>query len=163
MSKKNKISIKGGSVMLSSGKIEKMLRMDFKDIMDQHFKDLEEVAEEIVWNARLIVPLKTGKLQRSIASKVMRDIKYPGLVAYASATEKGYDYALIQEMNEGYEHTITATNAEGLEYEEDSGRTAHYLGGSFALKLSSYYASLTGTKLLMSPELEHAMHFILNN
>ena len=99
----------------------------------------------------MLVQLDTGALMHSIEVRVSRSHRYPGIIAHASATNAGYDYALIQEETEPYGND---------QYEHGDGRLAHYLGGSFASFLAQYYEDITGEELEMSSELEHAKDYI---
>lgn len=138
--------------------LEKMIRDDYNNIWKEHIEDLEDLASDIENNAQLLVPFDTGALQDSIEVRVSKSRRFPGLIAHASATNAGYDYALIQEETEPYKNNYGVMN-----YEHDDGRLAHYLGGSFAMYLADYYEDITGEELQMSAELEHAKDYIINN
>lgn len=146
-----KVVIRGkGGIETDVSTLEKMVREDYNRIWKEHIEDLENLAEEIKDSAVELVPLDTGALQDSIDVRVSKSRRYPGLIAHASATNAGYDYALIQEETEPFDG----------KYEHEEPRSAHYLGGSFALMLSYYYEDLTGEELVLSPELEHAKDYI---
>lgn len=125
--------------------LEKMVRDDYAEIWRDHIEDLEDLASDIQNNAQLLVPLDMGALRDSIMVRVSRSNRWPGIIAHASAYNKGEDYALPQEENEKYSH-------EGI-------RSAHYLGGSFALFLSYYFEDM-GSTLELPEELEHAKEYI---
>ena len=65
---------------------------------------LLEEAPRIEETAKIRTPEKTGKLKESVKVSVSRDKRRPGLYAQASATNRGYDYALIQHENLSYNH-----------------------------------------------------------
>ena len=65
---------------------------------------LLEEAPRIEETAKIRTPEKTGKLKESVKVRVSRDKRSPGLYAQASATNRGYDYALIQHENLSYNH-----------------------------------------------------------
>ena len=65
---------------------------------------LLEEAPRIEETAKVRTPEKTGKLKESVKVMVSRDKRRPGLYAQASATNRGYDYALIQHENLSYNH-----------------------------------------------------------
>lgn len=145
--------------------LEEMIKADYQDIWKGHIEDLQDLAEDIESNAKLLVPLDTGALRDSIMVRVSRSNRWPGIIAHASATMYGYDYALIQEENEEYSHDkeTTLVSESGRKYKvigNDEGRTAHYLGGSFALFLKDYWEGLTGEELVLPENLEHALNYI---
>ena len=151
--RQRRVIIRSRSLGTDVAKIEELLAADYQDIWKNHLADLEDLAEDIENNAKMLVPLDTGALRDSIMVRVSKSSKYPGIIAHASAIMDGFDYALIQEENEDYRH-LTA---------DDSERMAHYLGGSFALFLSDYYKDITGEELALPEELEHAKDYILTN
>ena len=65
---------------------------------------LLEEAPRIEETAKVRTPEKTGKLKESVKVRVNRDKRRPGLYAQASATNRGYNYALIQHENLSYNH-----------------------------------------------------------
>lgn len=65
---------------------------------------LLEEAPRIEETAKIRTPEKTGKLKESVKVRVSRDKRRPGLYAQASATNHGYNYALIQHENLSYNH-----------------------------------------------------------
>ena len=69
----------------------------------------------------------SGQLQDSIQVEVSRSPRYPGILATAEAhnVRTGYDYALIQEVNEEYQHS--------------EGRQAHYLEEPFRKAVDEFY------------------------
>lgn len=154
-----RVLIRGkGGVDTDVATLEKMIKDDYNEIWKDHIEDLEDLADDIENNAKLLVPLDTGALQASIEVKVSKSRRYPGIIAHASATNGSYDYALIQEETEPFEGSGGFIN-----YEHSDGKLAHYLGGSFAMYLSDYYEDITGEELQMSPELEHAKDYIIDN
>ena len=149
--KGRRVLIRGkGGIETDVSNLEKMIREDYKDIWSEHLEDLEDLAGDIQNNAEMLVPLDTGALMNSIEVRVSRSRRYPGLIAHASATNAGYDYALIQEETEPFDG----------KYEHEDERLAHYLGGSFASFLAQYYEDVTGEELDMSDELQHAKDYI---
>ena len=69
-------------------------------------EELEKSAQRIKSEAIAKVPYKTGKLERAIYVRVLKDKRRPGIVAGASARSKsGYNYAGIQHENTDYHHT----------------------------------------------------------
>lgn len=138
-----------------AAKLEKMLQQDLKDIMVEHYEELSEVAEQIDADASYLAPFETGELESSIMVRTYKGFQ-PGLIAHASAHDQGFDYAIPQEYNEEYDHDYTVA---GEEREKESA-SAHYLGGSFALRLSEWYNDVTGKTLILPAELEHAMNYV---
>ena len=65
---------------------------------------LLEEAPRIEETAKVRTPEKTGKLKESVKVRVSRDKRRPGLYAQASASNRGYNYALIQHENLSYNH-----------------------------------------------------------
>lgn len=65
---------------------------------------LLEEAPRIEETAKIRTPEKTGKLKESVKVRVSCDKRRPGLYAQASATNRGYNYALIQHENLSYNH-----------------------------------------------------------
>lgn len=150
--KGRKVIIRGkGGIDTDVATLEKMVKEDYEAIWSEHLEDLEDLASDIQNNAEMLVPLDTGALMNSIEVRVSRSRRYPGIIAHASATNAGYDYALIQEETEPFD---------GGKYEHDDDRLAHYLGGSFASFLAQYYEDVTGEPLIMSAELEHAKDYV---
>ena len=122
--KGRKVIIRGkGGIDTDVAALEKMVKEDYADIWSEHLEDLEDLASDIQNNAEMLVPLDTGALMHSIEVRVSRSHRYPGIIAHASATNAGYDYALIQEETEPFDSG---------KYAHGDGRLAHYLGGSFA-------------------------------
>lgn len=149
--KGRRVLIRGkGGIETDVSNLEKMIKEDYANIWSEHIEDLEDLADDIQNNAEMLVPLDTGALMNSIEVRVSRSRRYPGLIAHASATNAGYDYALIQEETEPFDD----------KYVHDDDRLAHYLGGSFASFLAQYYEDITGEELVMSSELEHAKDYI---
>ena len=126
--------------------LEEMVKAQFNDLWKEHMEDLEGLAEDIDYDAKLLVPVDTGKLKSSINVRVSRSRRYPGIIAHASAKNRGFDYALMQDINEEYEH--------------DKGESAHYLGGTFASNLVWYFKSKFGLDLELPEELQEAMDWI---
>lgn len=150
-----KVDIRSGDTDVS--KIEKMLKEDYKDIMHEHYKELLDVSEQIQSDAGYLAPFETGALEESIMVRPYLPQAGPGMIAHASAHDRGFDYAVVQEENEEYDHDYSV---EGKEREKEFA-SAHYLGGSFALGISEWYTEVTdGDELVLSPELEHAMNYV---
>lgn len=101
-------------------KLERLVQENWKTFFKEFAEDLEECAEWIEQSAKELVPLDTGKLRDSISVRVSGSRRYPGIIAHASAKDHGFDYALIQEENEDFDHDTEAT-----------GRQAHYLSQPF--------------------------------
>ena len=107
--------------------IEAMVKEDWRDFFMQHEEDLEDLCDIIVTEAKRLVPVDTGKLQNSINARVSGSHRYPGLIVSASARAKynrGFDYALIQEQNEEFEHEVGQ---------------AHYLRDAFLGAVGDFY------------------------
>lgn len=101
----------------------KEIKNDLRQQLREHHKltnaSLERAADYLYAEAIQKVPVATGELQDSIQVDVSRSPRYPGIIATAEAhnVRTGYDYALIQEVNEEYKH--------------DPGQQAHYLEQPF--------------------------------
>ena len=106
--------------------IKEDLRQQLKMHRSLMVDAMESVADSIYEKAFARVPVKTGELQDSIYVDVSRSPRYPGVIATASAInpKTGYDYALIQEVNEDYHHEIGQ---------------AHYLESSFREAVDEFY------------------------
>lgn len=154
--RQRKVAIRVGDN--DTAKLEKMLKEDLHDIMKEHYEELGEVAEQIQADASYLAPFETGALEESIMVRTYRGFT-PGIIAHASAHDQGFDYAIPQEYNEEYDHDYTV---EGEEREKEFG-SAHYLGGTFALRLSEWYNDVTGKTLVLPAELEHAMNYVMDS
>ena len=80
--------------------------------------------------------MDTGKLRESIHVWVSGSNRWQYLIAQATAKNihrTGFDYALIQEENESYEHTVGQ---------------AHYLAQPFIEEVQSYFESIGGNDKL---------------
>ena len=128
-----RVIIRSRELNTAVAQLEEMVARDYKEIWKEHIDDLEFMAEIIVEDAQELVPLDTGKLQRSIQARVSKSPRYPGLIVSASAKDHGYDYALIQEENEDFSH--------------DEGRQAHYLSEPFYNILNQFYEQYTGQSI----------------
>lgn len=149
--KGRRVVIRGkGGLDTDVAALEKMVRADYEAIYRSNIAALEECAEQIQADATYLVPHDTGALEDSIDVHVSGSRRYPGIIAHASATNAGYDYALIQEETEPYDGLYTH------EYE----RFAHYLGGAFALNISELFEELAGEELELTPELQHAKDYV---
>lgn len=140
-------------------KLEDMFKQDFADIMKAHYDELSEVAEQIQMDAGYLAPFETGALEDSIMVRPYAPTGFgirPGMIAHASAHDQGYDYAVIQEYNEDYDHEY---RVDGQDREKDFA-TAHYLGGAFAKGVCDWYIAVTGKQLSLPPELEHAKNYV---
>lgn len=88
----------------------KEIKDDLRQQLKEHHKrtnqELEDAADYIYSKAISLVPVDTGELQDSIQVDISLSPRYPGIIAIATAKNiyTGYDYALIQEVNEDYNH-----------------------------------------------------------
>ena len=87
-------------------KAKKRLQDFLKTIDTVPTQELERAADTIYADAVALTPYKTGKLESSVYVRVSKNKSQPGLVAGASATSKGYNYAGIQHENESFQHPI---------------------------------------------------------
>lgn len=119
------------------------IKDDLRQMLRQHrtlaLKELEITADRIYVEAYAKVPvledtyanrkkgLISGQLQDSIQVDISRNPRYPGIIATAEAhnPNTGYDYALIQEVNEDYYHP--------------GGGQAHYLEEPFRDAVTEFY------------------------
>lgn len=67
---------------------------------------LAREAPRIEAEAKVLTPLKEGKLERSVKCSVSKSTTKPGLNISASAKDEGYDYAGIQHENTSFNHPI---------------------------------------------------------
>lgn len=110
------------------------IKEDLRQMLREHHKltntALEQAADYIYGASVQLVPIATGALQSSIQVNVSRSPRYPGILATASALNPrtGYDYALIQEVNETYKHS--------------EGRQAHYLEEPFREAVKQFYKEM---------------------
>lgn len=125
--------------------LEEMVKDQFNEIWKEHIDELETLAASIQDDATNLSPVLTGKLKGSINVRVSKSRRYPGIIAHASAKHRGFDYALIQDINEEYSHEVG---------------TAHYLSGPFAQKLELWYYKKTRRSLDMPDELLDAIDYI---
>ena len=129
-----KVIIRRQNLNTAIAQLEAQVRNEYKSIWKEHLEDLEVAADWIQDDAKAIAPYLSGKLQESISVRVSRSNRYPGLIASASAkSNRGFDYALIQEENEEFSH-------------EDPGQ-AHYLSQPFYQILDDFYYEWTGKHL----------------
>lgn len=119
--------------------IKEDLRQMLKDHRTLALSQLETVADQMYIESIALVPVSEetyaskragitpGQLQDSIQVDVSRSTRYPGIIATAEAhnVNTGYDYALIQEVNEEYQHR--------------DGRQAHYLEDPFRKAVADFY------------------------
>lgn len=110
--------------------IKEDLRTTLKEHHKRHWDELEKAADYIYGEAFSKVPVLTGELQDSIYVDVSHSPRYPGIIATASAknVKTGYDYALIQEVNESYMH--------------HEGQQAHYLEEPFREAVKQFYKEM---------------------
>ena len=119
------------------------IKEDLRQMLKEHrtlaLSELEDTATQIYIEAFAKVPVSVetyatrragivpGQLQDSIQVDVSRSPRYPGIVATAEAhnIRTGYDYALIQEVNEEYNHP--------------NGGQAHYLEAPFEKAVAEFY------------------------
>lgn len=155
-----KVVIRRNNLNTAVAYLEQMVRNDYKEIYKSHIEDLEDVAETIEKDAQELAPVYTGEtrgyynkygnfvetgkyydpriipgqLRDSINVRVVTRGRYPGIIASASARNVGrkFDYALIQEENEDFVHTIGQ---------------AHYLSSPFYQNLYYLFLELTGKEL----------------
>lgn len=86
------------------------IKDDLRSMLREHrtmaIVEMEKAADYIWVEAYARVPVDSGTLQDSIQVDVSRSPRYPGIIATAEAHNQktGYDYALIQEVNEEYDH-----------------------------------------------------------
>lgn len=151
--KGRRVVIRGkGGLDTDVSQLEAMLREDYNDIMKSHLEDLEDAADQIQADAGYLVPVDTGALEASIDVHVSKSYRFPGIIAHASAIHEGFDYALIQEENEEFDHS----DEDGA----DNDKSAHYLGGPFAINVSDLYENLTGRELALPSSLQHAKDYV---
>lgn len=110
--------------------IKEDLRATLKEQRTLALKQLEVAADELYTESRDIVPVETGRLRDSIIVDVSRSPRYPGIIATAEAhnPRTGYDYALIQEVNESYRH--------------NPGQQAHYLEQPFRRVVEKFFKEM---------------------
>lgn len=110
--------------------IKEDLRQALKEHHTRTNDALEEAADYIYSESIARVPVLTGELQDSIQVDVSMSPRYPGIIATATAKnpKTGYDYALIQEVNEEYEHP--------------NGGQAHYLEEPFREAVEQFYEEM---------------------
>lgn len=113
--------------------IKEDLRAQLREHHTLAARTMQLGADYIYTRSRAIVPLETGALRDSILVTVSRNPRYPGIIATAEAhnPRTGYDYAMIQEVNEEYKH--------------DEGRQAHYLEEPFRDAVEIMYERLGWT------------------
>ena len=106
------------------------LRQQLKEQHKRTSQELEDAADYIYSKAISLVPVDTGELQDSIQVDISLSPKYPGIIAIATAKNiyTGYDYALIQEVNEDYNHP--------------HGGQAHYLEQPFREAVETFYKEM---------------------
>ena len=132
-----RVVIRSRQLNTAVAQLEEMVKADYKEFWKEHLDELHAMAEYIAADAQALAPVDTGKLQASINARVSKSPRYPGLIVSASAKKKGFDYALIQEENEQFEHEVGQ---------------AHYLSEPFYSILDAFYFKHTG-KHLQKPEL----------
>lgn len=109
----------------------KEIKEDLRRMLREHHTlaadDLQEVATKIYSKATALVPVESGELQASIFVDVSYSPRYPGIIVGASALNPrtGYDYALIQEVNEEYNHP--------------NGGQAHFLEQPFREEVEAFF------------------------
>ena len=112
----------------------KEIKDDLRQQLKEHHKrtsqELEDAADYIYSKAISLVPVDTGELQDSIQVDISLSPRYPGIIAIATAKNiyTGYDYALIQEVNEDYNHP--------------HGGQAHYLEQPFREAVEKFYKEM---------------------
>lgn len=129
-----KVVIRRTELLTAIAQLESQVRRDYKEIFKKHLEDLELAVQWIEDDAKYIAPVDKHKLQDSISVRISRSTRYPGIIASASAkSNKGFDYALIQEENENFSH-------------EEPGQ-AHYLSQPFYQIIDDFYFEWTGRHL----------------
>ena len=110
--------------------IKNDLRQQLKEHHKRTSQELEDAADYIYSKAISLVPVDTGELQDSIQVDISLSPRYPGIIAIATAKNiyTGYDYALIQEVNEDYNHP--------------HGGQAHYLEQPFREAVEKFYKEM---------------------
>lgn len=109
----------------------KEIKEDLRQMLREHrtlaYKVLDEITNQLYIDAFSKVPVDSGELQDSIQVDVSRNPRYPGIIVSAEAHNfyTGYDYALIQEVNEEYNHP--------------NGGQAHYLEEPFRDAVEEFY------------------------
>ena len=113
------------SVRLSQ--IKQSLRDILKNERTLGGKELQRIADEMYDKTQALVPVKTGALKESIIVKVSKSPRYPGIIAVATARnpKTGYDYALMQEEREDYQHP--------------NGGQAHFLAEPFEEAVEEFF------------------------
>ena len=112
----------------------KEIKDDLRQQLKEHHKrtsqELEDAADYIYSKAISLVPVDTGELQDSIQVDISLSPRYPGIIAIATAKNiyTGYDYALIQEVNEDYNHP--------------HGGQAHYIEQPFREAVEKFYKEM---------------------
>lgn len=88
---------------------------------------LQRIADEMYIKTQALVPVKTGELKNSIIVKVSKSPRYPGIIAVATARNirTNYDYALMQEEREDYQHP--------------NGGQAHFLAEPFEEAVDEFF------------------------
>ena len=106
------------------------LRQQLKEHHRRTSQELEDAADYIYSKAISLVPVDTGELQDSIQVDISLSPRYPGIIAIATAKNiyTGYDYALIQEVNEDYNHLHDGQ--------------AHYLEQPFREAVEKFYKEM---------------------
>lgn len=119
------------------------IKEDLRAMLREHrtlaLTQLEDAADKIYVEAYAKVPvsvetyatrkagIEPGQLRDSIQVDVSRSSRYPGIIVTAEAhnINTGYDYALIQEVNEEYYHP--------------NGGQAHFLEDPFRAAVDEFY------------------------
>jgi hypothetical protein len=160
-----RVILRSRQINTDVAQLEELVKAQYKAILKKHLEDLQDCTDWIEEMARQLVPYdfsskdSNGHLQDSISVRVSKSNRYPGIIATASKKDHGWDYALIQEENEEFQHSNVYTNEKGLLVEEDTGRMAHYLGGPFAASIQTLFEDL-GVPLELPANLQHALDYV---
>lgn len=100
--------------MLSSSATSLKSVQDAKKHLSSFLRKQQELPSEILAReaprieaeAKILTPLKEGKLESSVKCRVSKSKTRPGLNISASARHKGYNYAGVQHENVSYNHPI---------------------------------------------------------
>ena len=131
-----RVIVRSRNLNTSIARLEQQINNGWKTIWKDHLDDLKDIATYIEEDAKDLVPVDTGKLKESIHVWVSGSNRWQYLIAQATAKNihrTGFDYALIQEENESYEHTVGQ---------------AHYLAQPFIEEVQSYFESIGGNDKL---------------
>lgn len=69
-------------------------------------QELDELSSEMLAEMQRRTPYESGKLESGVYCRRSNSAKTKGIVAGATAMNKGYNYAVVQHENEEFEHPI---------------------------------------------------------